>query len=241
MIYAFIAFIFGGILKGATGAGAPVIAIPVLAMLFDVQFAVTVFIVPNLLVNIWQAWQYRGHLLPGRFLLLFSVAGALGAGIGTHLLAALPPDTLSLGVAGVVFVYIAFRLLRSDWSLAYKPGLALSFPMGMVAGILQGATGISAPVSITFLNALRLGRETFIATISVFFLVMSVLQMERLYTLGLLDSERFLLGLAATATVLAAMPVGTHLAKKLSRQTFDRLILVLLGAIAIKIVVDALL
>ena len=42
----FVAFAFGGILKGATGAGAPIIVVPLLAMYNGVVFAVTVFVIP---------------------------------------------------------------------------------------------------------------------------------------------------------------------------------------------------
>ena len=37
--------------------------------------------------------------------------------------------------------------------------------VGFVGGTLQGAAGISAPVSITFLNAIKLPRLTFIAVV----------------------------------------------------------------------------
>ncbi|WP_346909097.1 hypothetical protein [uncultured Roseibium sp.] len=54
---ALLACVLGGLLKGATGAGAPVIGVPVLAALTDVQFAVAVFVTSNLLTNVNQAWR----------------------------------------------------------------------------------------------------------------------------------------------------------------------------------------
>ena len=51
-----LAFACGGILKGAIGAGAPVIAVPILALLYDVPLAVALFTLPNLLSNSWQGW-----------------------------------------------------------------------------------------------------------------------------------------------------------------------------------------
>ncbi|WP_346909095.1 hypothetical protein [uncultured Roseibium sp.] len=78
-----------------------------------------------------------------------------------------------------------------------------------LGGALQGATGISAPASITFLNALKLPRSTFIATISVFFIVMSIGQIEQLVVVGLLDWHRFFLGLGVTVAIALFMPVAT--------------------------------
>ena len=41
--------------------------------------------------------------------------------------------------------------------------------MGVGGGILQGSAGLSAPISITFLNSMKLERNQFIPTISVYF------------------------------------------------------------------------
>ena len=57
-----LALLLGGVLKGATGAGGPIVAIPILSLLYSVPFAVTVFVLPNLLTNLWQLWQYRQYI-----------------------------------------------------------------------------------------------------------------------------------------------------------------------------------
>src|SRR3546814_7645556 len=72
-----------------------------------------------------------------------------------------------------VFLYIACRLARPDWVLDLGIATRLAAPAGFAGGLLQGAAGISAPISITFLNAMRIDRAAFIATISVFFVAMS--------------------------------------------------------------------
>ena len=57
----FISLGVGGILKGATGVGAPLIAIPALALIFDVPTAIAIFSIPNLLTNALQAWRFWPH------------------------------------------------------------------------------------------------------------------------------------------------------------------------------------
>lgn len=236
-----VACVAGGLLKGATGAGAPVIGVPVLAALTDVQFAVAVFVTSNLLTNFNQAWQHRKARLPWQFMVLFAGGGALGAMAGTFLLAGLPSDTLSIGMALVVLGYVGFKVLNADWVLSYAAGVKLAGPIGFLGGALQGATGISAPASITFLNALKLPRSTFIATISVFFIVMSIGQIEQLVVLGILNWHRFILGLGVTVAIAAFMPLGNLLARHLARETFDKIMLGMLTVIAVKILVQELL
>lgn len=241
VIIAAIFLALGGLVKGATGAGAPVLAVPALAMLYDVKLAVAVMMVPNLLTNIWQWWQHRKSLLQKRFVFAFATAGAIGTIAGTWLLATLPQEYLSLTLAAVVFVYVLFRFLRPGWILSNAAALKLSVPVGVIAGALQGASGISAPVSLSFLNAMRLERSAFIATVSVFFLMMTVTQLPSLMVLGILTPE--LLGISALALlpILALMPIGSKLAERFSKDVFDRVMLVMLSCLAVKLVADAVL
>ena len=46
-------------MKGATGAGSPVIAIPVLAVFIDAKLAVALMAIPNLFSNLIQIHQYK--------------------------------------------------------------------------------------------------------------------------------------------------------------------------------------
>jgi uncharacterized membrane protein YfcA len=230
----------GGVLKGATGAGSPIIGVPLLAMLYDVPTAVAIFTLPNLLSNLWQAWGYREHRAPPRLTWGFAAAGMVGAGIGSLLLVTLSPDALLLAVAAAVFLYIGFRLARPDWSLDMRLAEMLAVPAGLLGGTLQGAAGVSAPVSITFLSATRMHRQAFIATISIFFLGMTLVQIPLLAAWGVLTPWRAALSLAAIVPLLCAMPLGAWLAQRVSRETFDRLILALLAVIAARLTFGAL-
>lgn len=235
-----ISLAIGGVLKGATGAGSPIIGVPLLAMLYDVPTAVAIFTLPNLLSNIWQAWQFRASRAPPALTWGFAVAGAVGAGIGSLLLVTLSADTLLLAVSAVVFLYIGFRLARPDWALEMRLARLLAVPAGLVGGLLQGAAGVSAPVSITFLSAIRMERAGFIATISIFFLAMTAVQIPLLAAWEVLTPNRALLSAAAIIPLLGAMPLGTWLAQRISRETFDRVILALLAIIAARLAVGAL-
>lgn len=232
---AVLGIVIGGVLKGATGMGAPVVAVPILAVAFDVQTAVAVFAVPNFVSNLWQAWAYRAERLPWRFTLSFAISGLAGAALGTVMLVGLPSDSLLWLIAAAVAGYVTLRLMRPDWVLGRAAGARLAMPVGLGAGVLQGAVGLSAPLSVTFLSAMRLDRGAFIATVSIFFLAMSLPQLPMLVAFGVMTGERMLYGLAALAIVLAVMPLGAVLARRISREAFDRIILALLAAIALRL------
>jgi hypothetical protein len=230
-----VALALGGLMKGATGAGAPVVAVPVIAAFFDARLAVAVMVTPNFFSNLWQLRSFASERVGGGFTLRFGLAGALGAIVGTAMLASLPEKALTLIMALAVVAYVALRLAHPDLRLADRTARRAVIPAGLAAGALQGAAGISAPVAISFLNAMRLPRPAFIATISAFFFVMSAVQMVALCVAGLLTPNIFVLSVVALAPLLAFMPVGSWMARRLSPEGFDRLLLAMLTLLALRL------
>ena len=236
IIAVLVAFSLGGILKGATGAGAPIITIPVIAAFYDVRIAVIIMVVPNLLTNIGQLYQFRKTILPKFFTLSFALGGGIGAFLGTILLANLSIKILTLSVAFIVIIYILLKLIVPSWKLTYKKAEKLVFLMGTGGGVLQGTAGLSAPISITFLNSMKLERNQFIPTISVYFGVMSIFQMPTLYYYDFLNLEIIIVSFISTLVLLLFMPFGSWIAKSVSKESFDKITLILLGFIAFRII-----
>jgi|TARA_B110000091_G_scaffold157690_1_gene168044 uncharacterized membrane protein YfcA len=236
IIAIFIAFALGGILKGATGAGAPIVTIPVMAAFYDVRIAVIIMVIPNLLTNIGQLYQFRKTILPRFFTISFALGGGIGAFLGTILLVNLPIKILTLSVACIVIIYILLKLIVPSWKLNYIKAKKLVFLMGAGGGILQGSAGLSAPISITFLNSMKLERNQFIPTISVYFGVMSIFQMPTLYYYDFLNLETIIMSCISTIVLMAFMPFGSWIAKSVSKDSFDKITLILLGFIALRII-----
>ena len=105
---------------------------------------------------------------------------------------------------------------------------------------MQGAGGISAPISVTFLNAMRLERREFIATISAFFFMMSLLQIPTQIAFGVLNWERAGTAVLAAIPLFGAMPLGERAARHISKEAFDKLILILLSVVALRLAYQAL-
>ena len=236
IIAIFTAFALGGILKGATGAGAPIITIPVIAAFYDVRIAVIIMVIPNLLTNIGQLYQFRKTILPSFFTVSFALGGGIGAFLGTILLVSLPIKILTLAVAVIVIIYILLKIAVPSWKLVYAKAKKLVFIMGAGGGILQGSAGLSAPISITFLNSMKLERNQFIPTISVYFGVMSIFQMPTLYYYDFLNIEIIIVSVMSTIVLMCFMPLGSWIAKSISKETFDKVTLILLGFIAFRII-----
>lgn len=226
------ALAMGGVLKGVTGAGAPILAVPVMAALVDLRLAVMVMLVPNLLTNIRQAHQFRDARPERAFLLPYLGAGAAGVLAGTAALAGLGARTLEVMVGLTALAYVAFRLAQPAWRLDWPMVRRLALPAGAAAGLLQGATGLSAPATLGFLNAAHLPRRAFVATVALLFCLFSAVHAVALAWLGLFTPAIAALSALALLPMLAGMELGNRLAARIDARRFDRLILALLAVVA---------
>ncbi|MHA6689417.1 sulfite exporter TauE/SafE family protein [Devosia sp. A449] len=226
----------GAVVKGATGMGLPLIALPVLASFFGLQHAVGLLVIPLIVTNGWQIWRFRAEASSPRlgFMPWFLICGAIGVGLGTWALIALPERALVLTLGIILLLYVALRLLTPHFSLSDAAARRWGPLAGTGGGILQGATGISSPIGVTFIHAMALGREAHVFTVSAMFLVFSVVQLPALWATGVMRPEWLVQGLLAMIPILLFMPLGQWISGRLSRQAFDRMILIFLGAIGVK-------
>lgn len=233
-----VALAAGAVVKGATGMGLPLVALPVLTTFFGLQHAVALMTVPILYTNLFQVWRFRETAREPRlgFLPLFLVGGAAGVAIGTWALTSLPERALVLALGVILLLYVVLRLAAPHWVIGPETARRIGPAAGLGAGILQGATGISAPIGATFIHAMSLGREALVFSMSAMFLLFALAQMASLWTAGVLGGAALLDGVLALIPTLIFMPVGQVLAARLSRRAFDRMILIFLGLIGVKMV-----
>lgn len=228
----------GAVAKGATGMGLPLVALPSLAAILGLQHAIGVILIPILVTNAWQVWRFRGvrHGVGLAFLPRFLAAGAIGVAIGTWALDALPERSLMLGLGLILIGYVALRLVHQHAAVAPALARRLSPPVGLAAGALQGATGISAPIGVTFIHAMGLERSEHVYAVSAMFLGFALVQIPAVAIAGIYERAWLGQGLFALLPVVLFMPLGELLGRRFSRKAFDRLILAFLAVMGTKLV-----
>ncbi len=202
LLIIFVALLIGGALKGATGMGTPIVAVPALAAFFDVPFAIAVLVVPDLLTNAWQAWRIPRPLGGPRLPAAPSVVSAVVGIVDRHLVADDAAGQSAVARPGDDDTPLHRRPAgRPELTIGPAPPAAGPRPSASASGVLQGATGVSAPVSVTFINGMRLSRPQFVLTVSMFFLAFVLTQIPTLSLAGVLTWQRLLY------SVIALVPV----------------------------------
>jgi uncharacterized membrane protein YfcA len=234
----FAALAAGAVVKGATGMGLPLVALPVLATFFGLQHAICIMAITQVISNTMQIWHFRSEASHAqmRFLPWFLVAGGVGVLLGTWLLSNLPERVLVLSLGLLLLGYFVLKLTAPHFIVTPRIARLFGPAAGFGSGTLQGATGISAPIGVTFIHAMGLERRAHVYAVSAMFLTLGVVQLPALFVTGIMQPEWVLQAVLAMVPILVFMPVGQALAGRLSRKAFDRMILIFLGVIGLKMV-----
>ncbi len=224
-----LAVLLAGATKGISGIGLPVVATPILAVLYDLPTAIAVAILPTALSDMPILYTYRSEWHQTRRFIPMIVAGVAGILIGTQILIRVDQGLLkaALGLSVLLFVVISwFHLLpRLSDRFATRWGGVV----GLLAGILQGATGTSAPVITVFFYQLHLPRAAFLFLINIFFVIVDSIQVGSLIWVGVYTPRLFLLAFAAAALVGPMVFLTLRLQKRINEQLFRRIVLLVLA------------
>ena len=235
-----IAVIIGSLVKGATGTGLPTVAIPVMASFIGVEEAVVIMALPTVMTNSWLMWINRSQMTSTRDLPAMITAGFVGVVVGAWLLKSVSAQGLSLGLAALIAGYVALAITRPH--LAFPPAVTrwVSPPVGFVGGVLQGSTGIAGPAVAAYLHGFRLPPGAYVFSLAAQFQLFALVSVVTYQRFGLYTADRMVWSALVIVPMLLAMPVGVRLGRRLERRVFDRFVLVVLGAMGLKLVADGL-
>ncbi|MGI9601502.1 MAG: sulfite exporter TauE/SafE family protein [Acidimicrobiales bacterium] len=234
------AVVAGALVKSITGMGFPLVAIPVISLFVSVETAVVVIALPNATANALLAVRERHAWPDTRDLPVLIPTSIVGAVAGTFLLVNLPERVLTLALAIAVLFYVVTRLRRPDLMVTPSLSRRLAPVVGLLAGVFQGAIGVSGPVVGSWIQSYRLTRDAFVLSVTLLFLFSGTAQLLILAGSGQFDRGRIVASLMALVPAVGLIPVGTRLRDRLSGQAFDGAVLGLLVVSAVALVVRSL-
>ncbi len=228
----------GALLKGITGAGLPLLAVPMLASITRVEDAVVLMVLPGLVANSMLVFSHRRHWHILRAHRPFLIAGFVGALIGTWLLSALDDRWLKLLLIAWLGLYLFqyFFHRQAGERLTNTPRVAPI--LGLAAGVVQGASGISAHVVAPYFHARRLKMGAYAFALGFAFLLFSIGQFTAISGLNLLTSERLSVSLMALLPTIVFIQIGIRLSRKTNELIFNRIIIALFFAMEFKLIFD---
>lgn len=223
--FCFVALLFAYGLRGSTGFGG---ALGMAMLVVVIPFKV---MVPAwTLLSIASSIAILGHdrrYIAWREVIPFLPWCMLGIAIGLYFFTTLEANTLTRGLGVVVLFYSGYALWstfrpETDWRL--PPRLVTS-----VAGAISGAVGaifgtMATPFFVMYLEARKLAKHAFRATMSAMLLVLAVVRGVGYYAVGEFSRDALIVFTAAFPIMLIGIYVGNRIHLSISELTFKRVV-----------------
>ncbi len=230
----------GSWIKGLTGMGLPLFAVPAVATLTSVEEAVVLMIIPGLGSNIWLVVshrQYREQLIAHKG---FLIAGFLGGVLGTFLLVEIDDRWLKLALAAWLALYLAQRLFGKQLKLTFQARGPTAAAVGATAGVIQGATGISSHIVAPYFNSNNIMPGPYAFLMATSFLTFSVAQLLTAFGSGLFTVDRLAVGAIALLPTLIFTQLGITFSAKISQHWFQQILLLVFVLMEVRLLSDIL-
>lgn len=220
-----VAVLSGGVVKGATGVGLPMIAVPLMLQVVSAPLAITLMAVPVLASNLLQLDDR--NLLAGAVTRFWALILALlvATVIGANALVAASPRAMNIGL-GLVTVAMALMQMRRGAAerRPVRHERLLSPLVGLVAGLLGGISSFSGPPLVAYLLRLNLPSHAFVVTISLFYVCGSIPLYISLIASDAVGWPVLLGSLALGAPAYGGLLIGQRLRQALNERQFRRAI-----------------
>jgi len=234
-------FAFGGVVKGVTGVGLPLVLVPLAAQFIPVPAAVALVSVPMLATNVTQAAE-GGHTLAAiKRLWVILVLLIVGTMIGVHLLVTIDRRLLSL-ILGPSFLAIAALLVAMP-RVRLSPATArwTGPAVGLGAGVLGGMSAMFGPPMIAYLVGLGTEPDSFVKQMAIFAFTAAATMLLTLGGSGTLSRFDLAFSAGAIIPIQLGMPLGRWLRRRIPPGVFRALVLIVLAVSGIDLLHRALL
>jgi hypothetical protein len=225
-----------GVLRGYTGFGFALAAVPTLSLLLDpadIVPAITVITLVGgirLVVRAQREADWRST-----FLLLAGAVAGLPAGV--LLLRHLPADPMR-AVIGLVVLGAVLALWRG-FSLSHAPSQAMRLALGAVSGLLNGSTSMGGPPVIIYFLASPAGHAAGRASLLVYFFFLGIVTVAAAAIAGLITARVLWLSLLMLPAMSLGNALGARLFDRSTASAYRRVALLCLAVVAAMAVVRA--
>ncbi|MFW6188877.1 MAG: sulfite exporter TauE/SafE family protein [Planctomycetota bacterium] len=233
-----VAALLVGLSKAGFGAGAGLLAVPLMTAVLGPQAMLPVMLLVLITGDVFSIWHYRtdhdkrnlAMLIPGL------VLGVAAGWLALDWFRELPHAELwmkrVIGFLAVSFVGLQFYRMQREHRLGlpgepYRPRAAHGVGLGAAAGLTSTLAHAGGPLIMLFMVPQKLEKQVFVGTVIKYFFVGNSLKVIPYLREGLLDLDSGLVALSLLPAVGVGAAAGVFLHGKFSDRLFRLVIYVL--------------
>lgn len=228
-LYLYIAAVLLGayFIRGISGFGSGLIAVPLLALKLPLTFVVPLILLTDFTCSLVLGGLNFSQVAKDELKRLLP-PGLIGVGIGTFLLVSLPKAPMLIGLGSFVIIFALRNLIFAG--RAPKPiATGWAWPAALTGGTVGALFGTGGPPYVIYLSHRLFDKGQLRATLSGLFFLEGLARIATFAISGLLiDADLFLAYFGALPVALAALWAGSHVHSRLSNEQMLKLISLIL-------------
>lgn len=174
-------------------------------------------------------WSYIWKLLP---------PALVGVMLGWWMMPFVP-ETLFRRLLGAVVLALVllqwWRMWHQSRASEVPDSKWLGWTMGGLSGVTTMFANAAGPIMTIYLLVMRLPKFAFVGTSACFFLVINICKVPFSAQMGLIRPDTVLMNLILLPGIILGFCVGNYWLKKISQKWFERVLILLTGAAACRL------
>jgi hypothetical protein len=219
-----------GLLRGFSGFGLALAAVPGLTLIARPAEAVPCVLLLQIAAGA-QLLPRTRHAVDWPSLAPIAAGAVIATPIGTAVLADVPPDPMRAAIGVVLLLAVAVLARRPR--LERRPSRAARVGIGVVSGVLNGGTAMAGPPVIAYFLAASRTVEAGRASLLMYFFLLSLAGVASSAVAGLITVRTIVFAAALLPAMAAGNALGHRLFGRASPETYRRVALATLVAIAL--------
>jgi uncharacterized protein len=196
--------VFGsGLIRGFTGFGLSIAAVPLLSLILPPSQAIPIVLLLQLLVSL-SGLRASLQICNWAAIRTLAIGALIATPLGVWALARLPAAPVRIAIAAIVFG--AVLVLARGFRFKAKSG-RLALPFGLLSGLFNGLAGMPGPPVIAYFLMTPLASAVARASMIIYFLATSIFALAPMAAFGLISRH----SLAAAAIGFPVVMIGSTL------------------------------
>jgi len=227
--------IFAGLVKGISGFGSSLVAIPLLTLLFGTEFvkdSVVVMITFNLVLNSLLLIENKGfHPDSLKRVWIIPLFGAIFTVVGIIIFVNVPDAVITYTAGGLILLAIANKGFRLKMRLPETPWVKAI--IGTLSGMGNGIASIDGPPVVFYLTSIQAEKTYFKNVLASHFLVTGFIAVVLHVIWGSYNVDLILIIAVMLVFTVVGLLIGNKISRNMNQAVFDKIVLVILFALAI--------
>ncbi len=236
IILSFAAFLISSFLKGLTGLGFSTICLAILASFLDLKLAISLVFLPSLSSNLFVMFQAGRFLESAKRFWLLYLSALPGLIIGISFLTSSQNQIPKAILGAVILIYGIWGLVIGKARLSKKTEKLLIVPVGLLSGLVNGATGSQIMPIMPYLLSLKIEKDSFVQTINCAFTFNTLIMMVWLGKIGVLTLPVAYLSAVGIVPVALGILLGGFIRNRVSEDVYRKIVFILLIVMGMNLV-----